>query len=172
MKGFLREIIITVALALLIFVFLQTTIQSSIVLGSSMEPNLQEGQRLIINKAVYHFRAPERGDIIILHPPIEPQKEYVKRVIGLPGDTVQVHNGKVYVNGTALVEPYIKSAPTYEMPSVVVPATSYFVLGDNRNNSNDSHEGWVVAGDGIVGEAWVRIWPLSELGAIKGFLGN
>jgi signal peptidase I len=172
MKGFLREIIITVGLALVIFLLLQTTIQSSIVLGSSMEPNLQEGQRLIINKAVYHFRTPERGDIIILHPPIDPQKEYVKRVIGLPGDTVQVHSGKVLVNGTALVEPYIKSAPTYEMPAVVVPPNSYFVLGDNRNNSNDSHEGWVVSGGGIVGEGWFRIWPMNDIGTLRGFLGS
>jgi signal peptidase I len=172
MKGILREVIITVGLALVIFILLQTTIQSSIVLGSSMLPNLQDGQRLIINKAVYHFRDPERGDIIILHPPIEPQKEYVKRVIGLPGDTVEVRNGKVFVSGTALDEPYIKDAPNYTMSAIVVPPNNYFVLGDNRNNSNDSHSGWTVSGDGIVGEAWMRIWPLSQLGTVQGFLGD
>ncbi len=166
MKGFVRELVITVGLAIVIFLVLQTTIQSSIVLGSSMEPNLENGQRLIINKAVYHFRAPERGEIVILHPPIEPQKEYVKRVIGLPGDTVEIHNGVVYVNGKALAEPYITDAPRYNLAPIKVPANNYFVLGDNRNNSNDSHEGWTVTSQGIVGEAWLRIWPLGEMGTV------
>ncbi len=166
MKGFLRELLITVGLAIVIFLVLQTTIQSSIVLGSSMEPNLADGQRLIINKAIYHFREPTRGDIIILHPPIEPQKEYVKRVIGLPGDTVEVRNGVVYVNGSALKEPYIKDPPRYNLPPTKVPENNYFVLGDNRNNSNDSHAGWTVTSQEIVGEAWLRIWPLDEWGTV------
>ena len=169
MKSILRELLITLGLAVVIFLLLQTTIQSSIVLGSSMEPGLLDGQRLIINKAVYHFRDPARGDIIILHPPIEPQKEYVKRVIGLPGDTVEIRSGTVYVNGYPLDEPYIKDQPRYHMPPFTVPDNNYFVLGDNRNNSNDSHTGWTVAEDKIVGEAWLRIWPISKWGTVPGY---
>jgi signal peptidase I len=169
MKGFIKELLITLGIALIIFLVLQTTIQSSIVLGSSMEPGMEDGQRLIINKAVYHFRDPARGDVIILHPPVEPQKEYVKRVIGIPGDTVAIHDGKVYVNGSPLDEPYVKETPRYSYPSFTVPGNSYFVLGDNRNYSNDSHTGWTVTGDNIVGEAWLRIWPLSEWGTIRNY---
>jgi signal peptidase I len=169
MKGFLKELLITLGLALVIFLLLQTTIQSSIVLGSSMEPGMEDGQRLIINKAVYHFHEPARGDVIILRPPIEPHKEYVKRVIGIPGDTVEVRSGVVYVNGLPLKEPYIKEIPRYNFASFTVPENNYFVLGDNRNNSNDSHTGWTVTGDNIVGEAWLRIWPINEWGTVPGY---
>jgi signal peptidase I len=169
MKGFLKELFITLGLALIIFLVLQTTIQSSIVLGSSMEPGMEDGQRLIINKAVYHFRDPARGDVIILHPPVEPSKEYVKRVIGLPGDTIEVRSGVVYVNGSPLDEPYIKETPRYFFSSFTVPTDNYFVLGDNRNYSNDSHTGWTVTSENIVGEAWLRIWPLGEWGTIRNY---
>ncbi len=169
MKAFIRELIITLGLAIVIFLILQTTIQSSIVLGSSMEPGLIDGQRLIINKAVYHFREPARGDVIILHPPIEPQKEYVKRIIGLSGDVVEIKNGVVYVNHSPLKEPYIKDPPRYNFGPFTVPANNYFVLGDNRNNSNDSHTGWTVSGNEIVGEAWLRIWPVNDWGTIPGY---
>jgi signal peptidase I len=169
MKGFVRELLITLGLAIVIFIVLQTTIQSSIVLGSSMQPGLEDGQRLIINKAVYHFREPARGDVVILHPPLEPQKEYVKRVIGIPGDVIEVRDNVVYVNGSPLTEPYIKDAPKYSLPSFTVPANNYFVLGDNRNNSNDSHTGWTVTTDEIVGEAWLRIWPFSEWGTVQNY---
>jgi signal peptidase I len=170
MKSFIRELAITLGLALIIFLLLQTTIQSSIVEGSSMLPGLEDGQRLIVVKAAYHFSSPERGDIIIIHPPIAPQKQWVKRVIGLPGDTVEIKSGKVYVNGTTLNEPYIKAAPEYVMRPLVVPADSYFVLGDNRNNSTDSHAGnWTVTRDNIVGEVWLRIWPFKEWGIVQGY---
>ncbi len=169
MKGFLKELFITLGLALVIFLLLQTTIQSSIVLGSSMEPGLEDGQRLIINKAVYHFRDPARGDVIILHPPIEPQKEYVKRVIGIPGDTIEVRNGVVYINGSPLYEPYIKETPRNNFSPFTVPENNYFVMGDNRNNSNDSRTGWTVTSDNIIGEAWLRIWPLSKWGTVQSY---
>jgi signal peptidase I len=169
MKAFVKELLITLGLALIIFLLLQTTIQSSIVLGSSMEPGMEDGQRLIINKAIYHFREPARGDVIILHPPIEPQKEYVKRIIGIPGDKIEVRSGLVYVNGSALNEPYIKESPRYNFSSFMVPENNYFVLGDNRNNSNDSHTGWTVTSENIVGEAWLRIWPISEWGTVPSY---
>lgn len=169
MKGFIREILITLGLAVVIFLILQTTIQSSIVDGSSMQPGLEDGQRLIVVKAAYHFSGPERGDIVIIHPPIAPQKQWVKRLIGVPGDTVEVKGGKVYVNGTSLNEPYLKSPPAYTLAPYKVPSNNYFVMGDNRNNSTDSHYGWTVTRENIVGEVWLRIWPLSEWGVVQGY---
>ena len=140
MKAFIRELILTLGLALAIFLLLQTTIQSSIVEGSSMQPSLEDRQRLIVVKAVYYFREPQRGDIIIIHPPVAaPEKQWVKRVIGLPGDTVEIKNHTVYVNNVALDEPYINEKPNYTMKPYTVEEDHYFVLGDNRNNSTDSH---------------------------------
>ena len=169
MKGFIRELLITLALAVAIFLVLQTTIQSSIVDGSSMLPGLENGQRLIVNKAVYHFTSPERGDIIIIHPPVAPQRQWVKRVIGLPGDTIEVKKGLVYVNNIPLEEPYIKAPPQYTLAPYEVPADNYFVMGDNRNNSTDSHYRWTVTRENIVGEVWLRIWPLNDWGIVHGF---
>ena len=165
MKSFLRELLITFGLALAIYLVLQTSIQSSIVSNISMEPGLIAGDRLIVIKPIYSFASPERGDVIIIHPPIEPQKEYVKRLIGLPGDTVQISGGRVFINATALEEPYLKETPDYQYGPFTVPQNNYFVLGDNRNYSNDSHTGWTVTGDKIIGKAWVRIWPASKFGS-------
>lgn len=167
MRNFLRETLITLGLALAIFLVLQTTIQSSIVDGSSMEPGLEDGQRLIVVKAAFWFDSPERGDIIIIHPPSSPDKQWVKRVIGIPGDTVEVKNGKVYLDGVELEEPYIKAEPSYTMKETVVPENNYFVMGDNRNNSTDSHYGWTVEEDKVVGEVWLRFWPFNEWGIIS-----
>jgi len=168
-KGWVRELLITLGLAVVIFLIFQFTIQSSIVDGSSMLPGLENGQRLIVSKAAYFFSDPQRGDIIIIHPPVSPQKQWVKRVIGLPGDTVQIKNGTVYVNGIALDEPYINESPEYTYGPVTVPPENYFVMGDNRNNSTDSHYGWTVSRDQIVGEVWLRIWPVSEWGVVHGY---
>jgi len=165
MKSFLRELLITFGLALAIYLVLQTSIQSSIVSNISMEPGLIAGDRLIVIKPIYSFASPERGDVIIIHPPIEPQKEYVKRLIGLPGDTVQISGGRVFINATALEEPYLKETPDYQYGPFTVPQNNYFVLGDNRNYSYDSHTGWTVTGDKIIGKAWVRIWPASKFGS-------
>jgi signal peptidase I len=171
MKSFARELLITLGLALAIFILLQTTVQSSIVDGSSMQPGLQDGQRLIVVKATYHFTQPERGDIIIIHPPVAPQKQWVKRIIGLPGDIVEVKAGKVYVNNIPLDEPYINDVPSYTFPPYKVPEDNYFVMGDNRNNSTDSHSGsgWTVEREAIVGTVWLRIWPLSEWGVVPNY---
>jgi signal peptidase I len=169
MKGFIRELLITLGLAVVIFLLLQTTIQSSIVEGSSMQPGLQDGQRLIVVKAVYHFSTPQRGDVVIIHPPVSPEKQWVKRIIGLPGDTIEVKNEAVYLNNFPLVEPYIKAPPAYTLAPYKVPADNFFVMGDNRNNSTDSHYGWTVTRDNIVGEVWLRIWPFTNWGVVKGY---
>jgi signal peptidase I len=171
MKGFLRELLITLGLAVVLYLLLQLVIQSSVVNNVSMQPTLVEGQRLIVGKAAYWFTAPQRGDIVIVHPPkeIDPDSEYVKRLIGLPGDTVEVKGGTVYINGVPLVEPYVKSPARSVFSPYLVPENHYFLMGDNRNNSNDSRSGWTVTRQDIVGKAWLRIWPLNKWGLVGNY---
>ena len=135
-----------------------------------MQPNYYEGDLIIVNRLAYHFGDPQRGDVIVLYAPgsearpvldlffTQHTTQFIKRVIGLPGDTVEVMDGKTYVNGMALDEPYIKEAPSYYFPTVTIPQGMYFVLGDNRNNSNDSHTGWMVPRNDIIGKVWFRYW--------------
>ncbi len=164
MKTILRDILITLAIAVAIFLLLRATLQSYVVLQRCMEPNYQEGDRLLVNKAVYWFREPERGDVIILDPPFETEEVYIKRLIAIPGDTVEVKDGAVYINGTAIDESYIEESPTYTFPLTEIGEGEYFVLGDNRNNANDSHVWGTVPRDNIIGKAWLVFWPLSSWG--------
>ncbi len=164
MKAFLREIIGILILGAAIFFLLQVTIQTSIVIGSSMEPTFHQEQRLLINKVVYYFHEPERGDVIIFHPPQKEQADYIKRIIALPGDTVEIEKGVIYINGIELDEPYIKDSPKYAFSHREISENSYFVLGDNRNNSNDSHNDWLVPRQNIIGKTWLSIWPPDEWG--------
>jgi signal peptidase I len=166
----LREILVTLTIAMAMFIVLQLTIQSSVVVGRSMEPNLQNGQRLVVSKVAYIFHQPSRGDVIVFHPPISMRTEYIKRIIGLPGDTVEVKDGGVIVNGKLLQEPYIASPPLYTFPAQKVPENEYFVMGDNRNNSNDSHNWGGVSRQSIVGKGWLSIWPPADWGLIPNFL--
>ena len=136
-----------------------------------MEPGFHEGQRVLANKAVYHLHPPERGDVIIFHAPNDGQVDYIKRVIALPGESVKIDQGTVYIykNGEALPldeDAYIKDIPDYNMQQREVPKNEYFVLGDNRNNSNDSHRGWTVEEQDIVGKAWLLIWPPGDWGSV------
>lgn len=159
MKSFLREVLITAVMAIVIFFVVQAALQTFVVVGASMQPSFEDGQRLLVNKMIFNFAAPNRGDVIILEAPTGQRVDYIKRVIGLPGDTVEVKQGGVYVNGVRLNEPYIKAAPSYTMGPQTIQKDTYFVLGDNRNNSNDSHTGWVVPKQHLVGKAWLSIWP-------------
>lgn len=177
-KGIIREALITLVLAAALYIILQFVVQNSPVLGSSMEPTLQEsGQRLLVSRAAYWFSEPQRGDIITFHPPppTDPKsKPYIKRVIGLPGETVEIKSGKIYINGgpEPLNEPYIDPKLfTYTMPVIKVPPDCYFVLGDNRNVSDDSHwwinnsQHWItIPRANIIGKAWLSIWPPSKWG--------
>jgi len=135
-----------------------------------MEPNLHEGQRIIISKIVYWFHEPERGDIIVFPNPNNPDEEYIKRIIGLPGETVEIKDGVVYIHqtdGNTLIldeSEYIDDPTNEDYSSDVIPEDEYFVMGDNRNNSYDSRRGWTVPRDEIVGKAWLSIWPLSDWG--------
>jgi signal peptidase I len=172
-SSFLRELLISAVIGFGLFLVLQNTIQTCIVSSSSMEPDLTVGQRLIVSKISYHFDVPQRGDIIVFQPPANPSAiPYIKRVIGLPGDIVEIKDGKVIVNGAALFEPYIKETPMYYMPPEDIPADSYFVLGDNRNDSNDSHVWGTVPRDNIIGKASFTIWPLGEWGTAPNYNFN
>ena len=140
-----------------------------------MEPNIHEGQRILINKVVYKFHEPERGDVIVFPSPDNTGEEYIKRVIGLPGEVVEMKDGVIYIHqpdGNTLTldeEEYIADPAKNYHISNTIPEDNYFVLGDNRNNSNDSRYGWTVARQDIVGKAWLSIWPMSEWGLIPNY---
>jgi signal peptidase I len=169
-RAILREIGLTLIAAVVIFLLLQATVQSFVIVGISMQPNFQEGERLLINKVVYKFRQPESGEVIIFHPPTNQQADYIKRVIAVPGETVEVKDGAVYVNGTKLDESaYVKEPPNYTFILMQIPENEYFVLGDNRNNSNDSHNGWTVPRESIIGKAWLSFWPPGEWGLVVNY---
>jgi len=169
MRPILRDILITVILALAIFLLLQLTVQNFIVVGASMQPNFQNGERVVISKLAYKFGEPERGDVIVFHPPNDQEEDYIKRVIALPGEAIEVNDGVVYINDQPLDEPYIKDSPDYTLSEQRVPSNEYFVLGDNRNNSNDSHNGWTVPQQNIIGKVWLTIWPPEEWGGVPSY---
>jgi signal peptidase I len=159
MRDFFRDVVITVIIAVVIFVALQFTVGNFVVIGASMQPSFYQGERVIATKLAYKLHEPERGDVIIFRPPEGMDEDLIKRIIGLPGDIVEVKDGVVYVNNEPLDEPYIKNPPSYNYTTEIVPEGQYWVLGDNRNNSNDSHTGWTVPREDIVGKAWLIIWP-------------
>ncbi len=160
MKIFLRDTLLTIVLTVVIFFVVQATVQVSIVNGSSMEPRLHDGQRIVVNKASYMVDQPQRGDIVVFRPPQNVgSTPFIKRIIGLPGDTVEIKKGIVYVNGYPLDEPYIEDAPAYTLTKEEITGENYFVLGDNRNNTSDSHVWGTVPQTNIIGKAWISIWP-------------
>ncbi|PSP18787.1 MAG: signal peptidase I [Cyanobacteria bacterium QS_8_64_29] len=136
--------------------------------SQSMQPTLQVNDRLLVEKLSYRFGRPERGDIIVFSPPesLQFEQAFIKRVIGLPGETVAVRNGTVFINGQAIQEPYLKAEPDYTYGPVEIPKRRYLVLGDNRNNSRDSHYWGFVPRKNIIGHAFVRFWPPDRLGQI------
>jgi len=162
MKAFRRKTLVFIIVVIVIVILLETTVQIFPVIGDSMEPNLHWGQQLLTNKTAYHFHEPQRGDVIILRPPFNPEIGFIKRLIAVPGDTIEIKEYAVYVNGSKLHEPYIKQPPTYTFPRQRIPENEYFVLGDNRNDAFDSHVGWTVPRQDIIGKVWFSIWPPSQ----------
>lgn len=157
--GALREVIETLVLTAVIFLGVRVLIQNYKVEGYSMEPTLDDGQYLLINKVGTHFHQPDRGDIIVFQYPLDPSKSFVKRVIGVPGDTVEIVNQQTIVNGKVVKEPYVRSPEVSLMPRTVVPPGDYFVMGDNRNNSSDSRAWGMLPEKDVIGLAWVSYWP-------------
>ena len=164
--GLARELIETLALTLVIFLLIRFAVQNFRIEGFSMEPNFHDGQFLIVDKVSYMLHPPERGDVIVFIPPNNTTRDFIKRIIGLPGDQVEVVNGRVLVNGAVLDEPYPLAPASYSAATVTVPAGEYFVLGDNRNNSSDSHSWGPVSVKSIIGKAWVSYWPPQVIGFI------
>jgi signal peptidase I len=191
LKEQLQENAPTILVAVLLAVGVRTFVaEPRFIPSSSMEPTLQIDDRLIIEKVSYYFRKPVRGEIVIFNPPPNPaiadtSKVYIKRVIGLPGDRISIQSGKVYVNNRALIEPYIAGPPKYNLPtddqdkclgcflvedvtkkeglpSFTVPPGKYWVMGDNRNNSEDSHIWGFLPQENIVGRAYFRYWPFDR----------
>ncbi len=163
---FLADLLETLILSVVLFVGINAITARVRVDGSSMDPTLANGEFVLVNKLAYRLGSPERGDVIVFYFPRDPNQEYIKRLIGLPGDVIKIANGRVYVNGQQLTEPYIAAEPTYS-GEWTVPQGHYFVLGDNRNNSYDSHNWGPVPADYVIGKSILIYWPMARFGLIE-----
>ena len=170
-SSLLRELVEVIVLAVILYFGISFAVQAVHVEGLSMFATLDDNDYLIANKIDYRLHAPQRGDIIILRPPTDNSKDFIKRIIALPGERLLISDGHVYINGHMLDEPYLPEAWTtlnnWGGPDgEVVPPNDYFVMGDNRNRSQDSRIFGFIGRDRIDGRAWFRIWPLNHLGQI------
>jgi signal peptidase I len=174
-KTFIRDTITVLAVAAVIILVLQFVIQKFVVEGSSMNFTLHDGQQHLVNKIVYRFHEPERGDIIVFHPPPEiDEDDFIKRIIGLPGEKVVIANGKVIIHKAdgslmQLDEPYITRPANRDFEGDIIPEGEYFVMGDNRVNSSDSRTGWTLKEEDIIGKAWISVWPIGDWGLIANY---
>ncbi|MCC7354687.1 MAG: signal peptidase I, partial [Anaerolineae bacterium] len=158
--SWLREVLETVFPAVLIALFIHLFLaQATRVYGQSMEPNLHTEQRLVVEKLSYRFHGPRRGDIVVLRLPEHSSELLIKRVIALPGEKVEIHDGQVYVDSEPLLEPYLRKTTLGNYAARIVPPLHVFVLGDNRNASNDSRAFGPVPRQNIIGRAWFSYWP-------------
>ncbi len=162
---FLIDVLETLVLSVVLFVGINAISARIRVDGDSMVPTLANGEYIIISRLSYRFGTPQRGDIIVFHPPLSPQEEYIKRIIGLPGDEVRIEQGQIYINGQHLSESYIHQQ-WVSNGSWRVPAGQVFVLGDNRNNSQDSRSWGTVSMDAVVGKAILVYWPPLDWGLV------
>jgi len=162
---FLVDLLETIFLAAVLFLGINAISARIRVDGQSMEPTLHTGEFVIVNKLAYKLGAPNTGDVIVFRFPRDPDQEYIKRVIGLPGDQVEISAGQVIINDHVLDEPYLAASPSYEA-NWVVPENSLFVLGDNRNNSSDSHSWGPVPMEHVIGKAVLVYWPPKNWGLI------
>ena len=168
-KVALREIIETIVLSLAIFFLITTFLfQNFRVVGASMEPSLHDGEYLIVNKLVYRFRSPQRGDIVVFAFPGDEARDFIKRIVGLPGDKVRIVKGRLKINGKRVKEPYLDNRSFSSWGPKVLGESEYFVLGDNRDNSSDSRNWGMLPRANIMGKAWVCYWPPGCWGLIPG----
>lgn len=168
----LRELVETILLTLVIFFIIRFAVENYKIEGYSMLPNFQDGQFLLVNKISYMIGHPQRGDVIVFHFPLNTTKNYIKRVIGLPGEKIQVKQGRVYVNDLLIEErypPHGLNEADYDWGPSTVAADEYFVLGDNRPESSDSHYWGSVPAKDIVGKAWITYWPPQAWGFIPDY---
>lgn len=167
---FLQGIVVVLAIMVMIYLFIMSPQEIN---GASMEPNFHNGEYILTNKVVYKMKEPTRGDVVIFKSPRNKEVDYIKRIIGLPGDTVGLKNNKLYVNGQPVEEPYLAPDVTIfggsylqEGQEITVPEGLYFVAGDNRPHSSDSREFGPISKDDIIGQAFLRYWPFSLFGFI------
>lgn len=167
---FLQSIVVILAIMVMVYLFIMSPQEIS---GASMEPNFHNGEYILTNKIEYKLHEPQRGDVVIFKSPRNPDIDYIKRVIALPGEQVRVSRDTIYINDKPLLESYIPSTTnTYggsfltENQEFVVPKDKYFVLGDNRQHSSDSREFGPVGKEEFIGKALLRYWPFSEFGLI------
>jgi len=160
----LREALEVAIMTLLLFILVHLVVQNYYVNGPSMRPTLHTSEYILVDKAQYLFSKPQRGDVIVFEYPLDTNLDYVKRVIGVPGDTVSVQaNGQVTVDGDAIKEPYVKDLDNpYEPATWVLKANQYFVLGDNRGDSSDSRDWGPVPSQDIIGKAVLVYWPFTD----------
>ena len=169
---FLETIVVALSVFVVIYLFI---VQPHEVKGSSMEPTFQNNEYIITDKISYRFGKPNRGDVVIFKAPVNPDVDYIKRIIGLPGETVMVQSGRIYIDGKMLNEPYLEDlTPIFpggfikEGVVVSIPENHYFVMGDNRPHSSDSREFGPIEKKLIIGKAVFRYWPINDLGLIPG----
>ncbi|CAG0941708.1 signal peptidase I [Anaerolineae bacterium] len=164
-----RELIETLVLTLVIFLLIRFAVQNFRIEGYSMEPNFHDGQFILVNKLEYMIKAPERGDVVVLIPPTAANRDFIKRIIGKPGDKVEIMDGRVSINGKPLDEPYPLNPGAYSMGATTIGPDEYFVLGDNRNNSSDSHSWGTVTKVKLVGKVWATYWPPQMIGFVPDY---
>jgi signal peptidase I len=162
----LQEALQTLLLALVVFALVRLVVQNYRIQGPCMQPSLLEGQFLIVNRLAYRTGHIQRGDIIVFEHPTAPQRDLIKRVIGLPGEQLQIVRGQVWINGEPIEEPYVRAPGVYSQAAITIPADHVFVMGDNRDNSNDSRRWGPVPTQNIVGQAVFCYWPPSRWGPV------
>jgi signal peptidase I len=165
LRLWMRDILVSVAASFMIITFLYQPVR---VEGTSMQPELRDQDRLFINKFAYRFESISRGDVVVFHYPRDPEKSYIKRVIALPGDTLRIDDGRVYVNGQRVDESYVpkRYRDGRSMPEIVIPQEEYFVMGDHRSISSDSRDFGPVERSLIYGKAAFIYWPADNMGVI------
>lgn len=166
MGRFVRELMVTAVQAgILAFLIIYFVAQATVVHGQSMEPTLHTDQRLIIEKVSYHFYIPQRSDVVVIDV-TDSDLPLIKRVIGLPGEIIEVRSNQVYINGQLLDEPYLHSFAQPDFAPVRIPDGQVFVMGDNRFDSRDSRAFGPIPVDQILGRAWVSYWPVEDIGFV------